>query len=101
MKRALILSKVAGIRIQVHWTFVLLILWITFAGIWGGSSTAGIVWNIIFVIVLFGCVVHNNSIKALGIDIGGTYNRNTHVHHHWVHHAHFAPLSELFASLDP
>jgi len=82
MKRALILGKVAGIRIQVHWTFVLLILWITFAGIWGGSSTAGIVWNIIFVIVLFECVVHHTGIKAIGIDIriGEMYNLNAHVH---------------------
>lgn len=57
MKRALLLGKVAGIRVQVHWTFILLILWITFAGVWGGMSTGGILWNILFVLVLFGCVV--------------------------------------------
>lgn len=57
MKRALLIGKVAGIRVQVHWTFVLLILWIVFIGILSGISTAGILWNILFVLVLFGCVV--------------------------------------------
>ena len=57
MKRALTIGKIAGIRVQVHWTFVLLILWITFSGIWAETSTAGILWNNLFVIVLFGCVV--------------------------------------------
>lgn len=57
MKRALSLGSVAGIRVQVHWTFVLLILWITFSGIWADTSTAGILWSNLFVIVLFGCVV--------------------------------------------
>ncbi len=57
MKRALTLGRVAGIRVQVHWTFVLLILWITFSGIWSDTSTAGILWSNLFVIVLFGCVV--------------------------------------------
>lgn len=42
---------------QVHWTFVLLILWITFSGIWADTSTVGILWSNFFVIVLFGCVV--------------------------------------------
>ena len=57
MKRALLLGKVAGIKVQVHWTFILLILWIIFVGIWGDTSTSGILWNILFVLVLFGCVV--------------------------------------------
>jgi Zn-dependent protease/predicted transcriptional regulator len=57
MKRALSLGSVVGIRVQVHWTFVLLILWITFSGIWADTSTAGILWSNLFVIVLFGCVV--------------------------------------------
>lgn len=57
MKRALTIGKIAGVRVQVHWTFVLLILWIIFAGIWAGTSTAGILWSNLFVIVLFGCVV--------------------------------------------
>lgn len=57
MKRALTLGRVAGIRVQVHWTFILLILWVTFSGIWSGTSTAGILWSNLFIIVLFGCVV--------------------------------------------
>lgn len=36
---------------------MLLILWIVFMGLWGDTSTAGILWNILFILVLFGCVV--------------------------------------------
>jgi Zn-dependent protease len=34
-----------------------LILWIVFIGVVGGTSTAGILWNVFFVLVLFACVV--------------------------------------------
>lgn len=72
MKRALTLGRIAGVRVQVHWTFLLLILWIIFSGIWSGTSTAGIFWSNLFVIVLFGCVVlhelgHALSAKQFGI----------------------------------
>ncbi|MGD8747035.1 MAG: site-2 protease family protein [Balneolaceae bacterium] len=57
MKGSLLLGKVAGIKVQVHWSFFLLIVWVLFVGVLSGTSTAGIFWNIIFVVVLFGCVV--------------------------------------------
>lgn len=57
MKRALLLGKVAGIKVQVHWSFLLLILWIVFIGFVGSTSTSGIAWNVFFVMVIFGCVV--------------------------------------------
>jgi len=57
MKGSLLLGKVAGIKVQVHWSFLLLIGWIVFVGLISGMSTRGTVWNIIFVLVLFICVV--------------------------------------------
>lgn len=57
MKKALLLGKIAGIKVQIHWSFLLLILWVAFIGIMGNISTVGILWNIFFVLVLFGCVV--------------------------------------------
>lgn len=57
MKKALLLGKIAGIKVQIHWSFLLLIVWVVFIGIMGSLSTAGILWNIFFVLVLFGCVV--------------------------------------------
>ncbi|HKK45212.1 MAG TPA: site-2 protease family protein [Balneolaceae bacterium] len=57
MRGSLIIGKVAGIRVQVHWSFLLLIGWIIFVGLIAGTSTAGTIWNIIFVLVLFVCVV--------------------------------------------
>lgn len=57
MKGSLLLGKVAGIKVQVHWSFLLLIGWIVFVGMISGASSAGTLWNIIFVLVLFGCVV--------------------------------------------
>jgi len=57
MKGSLSLGSIAGIKVQVHWSFLLLILWIVFIGLISGMSGAGMLWNIIFVLVLFGCVV--------------------------------------------
>lgn len=57
MKGSLSLGKIAGIRIRVHWTFMLLILWIVFVEINRGSNSEAIIWSITFILTLFFCVV--------------------------------------------
>lgn len=52
MKGTLTLAKVAGIRISVHWTFLILIIWILFSG----GKTGNAVWNVAFVLTIFLCV---------------------------------------------
>lgn len=57
MKGSLNLGRVAGIKIRIHWTFMLLILWIVFLELTKGSNTEAILWSIFFILVLFACVV--------------------------------------------
>jgi Zn-dependent protease/CBS domain-containing protein len=57
MKYSLYLGKIAGIRISVHWTFLILILWIIFSNMRSGLGFNEIVWSIVFVLAIFLCVI--------------------------------------------
>lgn len=57
MKGSLDLGSVTGIKIRVHWTFLLLIPWIVFLELSRGGNTNSILWSLGFVMVLFACVV--------------------------------------------
>ncbi len=57
MKGTLKLGSVAGIKIEVHWTFTLLLLWVVFLDIQRGGNLSSAILNIIFILLLFVCVV--------------------------------------------
>ena len=57
MKGSLKLGKVAGIKIEVHWTFTLLLIWIVFLDIQRGGNLNSAILNIVFILLLFVCVV--------------------------------------------
>ncbi len=57
MKGSLVLGKVAGIKIQVHWTFTLLLLWVLFSTLRQGGDRYSALFSIGLVLVLFLCVV--------------------------------------------
>ena len=57
MKGTLKLGRVAGIKIEVHWTFTLLLLWIVFLDIQRGGNLSSVILNIVFILMLFVCVV--------------------------------------------
>lgn len=57
MKSSLQLGKVAGIKIKVHWTFSLLLLWVVFVEITRGGNLQSMAWSLAFVMLLFVCVV--------------------------------------------
>lgn len=57
MKGSLNLGTIAGIKVRIHWTFLLLILWIVFLELGRGSNLESILWSISFILVLFACVV--------------------------------------------
>tara|TARA_R110002051_G_scaffold213557_1_gene278454 strand:+ start:128 stop:1216 length:1089 start_codon:yes stop_codon:yes gene_type:complete len=57
MKANLNLGSVAGIKIKVHWTFFLLIIWIVFDQIKRGGNTESILYNVAFIFTVFLCVV--------------------------------------------
>lgn len=74
MKGSLNLGTVAGIRVRVHWTFLLLILWIVFLELSRGNNLEAILWSVLFIFVLFGCVVLHELGHAL---TAGKFNIGT------------------------
>lgn len=53
MKRSLKLGKIADIGIFIHWTFILLILFIIFVNYKSGQNVTQIIWSIIFILCVF------------------------------------------------
>lgn len=72
MKANLNLGSVSGIRIMVHWTFFFLIAWIAFYELKSGGNLESVLFNIIFILAVFFCVVlhelgHALTAKRFGI----------------------------------
>lgn len=66
------LGKPFGIRVSVHWTFSLLIVWIVFISINRGLDLPQILMHILFVLALFVCVVlHELGHSLTAIRFGG------------------------------
>ncbi|PKV67355.1 site-2 protease family protein [Pontibacter ramchanderi] len=57
MKWSLNLGRIAGIKILVHWTFLILIGWIVFSEMQRGSDLATTLLSVAFVMTIFLCVV--------------------------------------------
>lgn len=57
MKGTLVIGKVAGIKIQVHWSFTLLLVWVVFTNSKAGGDYASGLFNVVLVLVLFLCVI--------------------------------------------
>ncbi len=57
MKGVLRLGSVSGIKIEVHWTFTLLLIWVAFLEIQKGSELNRILLNEALIVVLFVCVI--------------------------------------------
>ncbi len=57
MRASFSLGRIAGIRLLVHWTFLLLIGWIVLSQLSRGGNTADVLMNVTFVLAIFGCVV--------------------------------------------
>ncbi|AWM31715.1 site-2 protease family protein [Hymenobacter nivis] len=57
MKNSLLIGRLAGIRIFLHWTFLLLLSFIVLAEVRRGSSTGTVLASAGFVLALFACVV--------------------------------------------
>lgn len=57
MKGVLKLGSVSGIKIEVHWTFTLLLIWVAFLEIQEGANLTRILLSEALIVVLFLCVV--------------------------------------------
>lgn len=55
MKNALYIGRVSGIKIFIHWTFLILIAWIVLTNLRAGAGS--ILWSLAFILAIFGCVV--------------------------------------------
>ena len=51
------IGRLAGIDIFIHWTFLILIGWIVFANVSGGSDTAEVAAALARVLAVFACIV--------------------------------------------
>ena len=72
MGNSLKLGTIAGVRIQVHWTFLIIIAWVLLTSIGAGETLPGAIINVAFLLTLFGCVVlhelgHALAARAFGI----------------------------------
>jgi len=57
MKGVLKLGQVSGIKIEVHWTFTLILLWVVFLDLQSGGNATSSLLNVVLILVLFFCVV--------------------------------------------
>ena len=76
MGKSLMLGRIAGIRIQVHWTFSLIIAWILLTGLIAGKGLVAALSSVAFVLVLFGCVVLHELGHALAARMYGIPTRD-------------------------
>ncbi len=66
------LGRPFGIKVSVHWTFSLLILWIVFVSVNQGLEAKQILMHIVFVLTLFVCVLlHELGHSLAAIRLGG------------------------------
>ncbi len=69
---SLSLGKPFGIKVSVHWTFSLLIVWIVLISIGRGLDVPQIIMHLLFVMALFVCVVlHELGHSLTAIKLGG------------------------------
>ncbi|GMN11737.1 site-2 protease family protein [Croceitalea sp. MTPC9] len=57
MKGVLKLGSVSGIKIEVHWTFTLLLIWVVISEILRGGTLLSTLFSIGLILILFVCVV--------------------------------------------
>ncbi|WP_194774447.1 site-2 protease family protein [Pararhodonellum marinum] len=57
MKFSLYLGTFRQVKVFIHWTFSLLLLWIIISNLRAGAPTEDILWTILFVLALFFCVI--------------------------------------------
>ncbi len=57
MKHSVQLASIQGIKVSVHWTFLLLIGWIIFQNVRAGLSVLPMLWTLAFVLAIFMCVI--------------------------------------------
>lgn len=76
MRGTLRIGGISGIKIEVHWTFTLLLIWVAFLEIQKGSELNRILLNEALIFVLFFCVVLHELGHALTAKKFGVKTKN-------------------------
>ena len=76
MKWSWELGRVAGIKIQVHWTFLILIAWVVFVHASQGAGPREILGGVALVLAVFGCVILHELGHALTAKRFGVHTRD-------------------------
>ncbi len=76
MGKSLQLGTVAGIKLQVHWSFSLIVAWVMLTNILAGKSFLAAMLSVAFVLVLFGCVLLHELGHALAARMYGIPTRD-------------------------
>lgn len=76
MKFSLYLGQYQGIKVFIHWTFSLLLLWIIIANTRSGVALADTGWSLLFILSLFFCVILHEFGHALTAKKYGIHTRD-------------------------
>ena len=57
MKGSLKLGKLFNVPIEIHWTFIFILIWVVFSEIKNGGTIENALMSVVFVLLLFVCVV--------------------------------------------
>jgi Zn-dependent protease len=57
MKGSLSIGKYKEIEVHIHWTFLILPIWIVISGLLGEQALETISWQVLFVFAIFFCIV--------------------------------------------
>jgi Zn-dependent protease len=57
MKRSIKFSSIKGMAVKMHWTFLILLVWVEAANTVNGLTFDNIIWSLIFIVLVLGSVV--------------------------------------------
>lgn len=57
MKGSLLIAKISGIKIRIHWTFMILIAWIIISEARRGSNAEEVLWTLGFIMAIFFTII--------------------------------------------
>src|SRR5690554_6004713 len=64
-KWALYLGNILGIKVFIHWTFLILLAWIFLMHTQMGHGFSEALWGVVFILALFACVIFHEFGHAL------------------------------------
>jgi Zn-dependent protease len=73
VKSSLSLGKIAGIKVSIHWTFLILLAWIVYVNYQLGSTSQQLLLSVVYVLVIFVCVTlheYGHALTARKFNIG-------------------------------